>query len=278
MVANALLATVGAVSPLIDDTQAHVSAASPMLSWDIAYLSDAGHERAHNEDACTFDAHCGLILLADGMGGYNAGEVASALALNHAHSFLKNNICADTSAGDCANAVRLAVTAANAAILAAAARRPECLGMGTTMVAAAVGPRMLTIGHVGDSRAYLFRNAHLARLTHDHSVGQAMIDAGVLDERAARLSTLRGVLTRALGVEPIVDTDVCQLEWLAGDRLLFCSDGLTDMISDRDICTIMTAHSSAQTCAQRLTEAALAAGGHDNVSVLVACCSRADSN
>jgi PPM family protein phosphatase len=272
MGANALFADVGAVRDVFADSQVAAGSDTPMLAWELACVSDAGHERAHNEDACAIDARNGLILLADGMGGYNAGEVASALAIEHASAVLRHHIRRELDLTAQADTVRHAIAAANAAILAAAARRPECLGMGTTLVAASVGPRILNIGHVGDSRAYLYRSGHLARLTHDHSVGQAMIDAGVLDEQTVRLSTLRGVLTRALGVESRVDVDLCQIEWFDGDRLLFCSDGLTDMVGDSDIAAILAGESCAQAGAQRLTQAALDAGGHDNISVIIACC------
>lgn len=278
MGAQAFLADTGVSSKLIAELGRNNTQPSPMLHWDCVSASDRGHERSHNEDATCLNLLAGLMILADGMGGYNAGEVASALAIEHARDYLCQELpCggADsclTSNSRATEAVSQAIAVANAAILAAAARRPECLGMGTTLVIAAVSTRCVTIGHVGDSRVYLLRSGHLSRLTHDHSVGQAMIDSGVLDEQAARLSTLRGVLTRALGVESAVDADISQLEWQNGDRLLLCSDGLTDMVRDSEIKAILEQAPDADEGSRTLIQAALDAGGHDNVSVVLAFC------
>ena len=243
-----------------------------MLNWDCATASDTGHERAHNEDSVRLNPVAGLMILADGMGGYNAGEVASALAIEHAAEYLIEELVGDLPDSGLIDVVRHAIVVANTSILAAAARRPECLGMGTTIVLAAVSPGHITIGHVGDSRIYLFREGRLSRLTHDHSVGQVMIDSGVLDEQAARLSALRGVLTRALGVEAAVDSDVRQFEWQDEDRLLLCSDGLTDMVHDLEIARILAQAKSADEVSKELVQAALDGGGHDNVSVVLAIC------
>jgi PPM family protein phosphatase len=278
MGAQAFLADTGVSSKLIAELGRNNTQPSPMLHWDCVSASDRGHERSHNEDATCLNLLAGLMILADGMGGYNAGEVASALAIENARDYLCQELPrggADsclTSNSRVTEAVSQAIAVANAAILAAAARRPECLGMGTTLVIAAVNARCVTIGHVGDSRVYLLRAGHLSRLTHDHSVGQAMIDSGVLDEQAARLSTLRGVLTRALGVESAVDADISQLEWQNGDRLLLCSDGLTDMVRDSEIKAILEQAASADEGSNTLIQAALDAGGHDNVSVVLAFC------
>lgn len=218
----------------------------------------------------------GLLVLADGMGGYNAGEVASALAIEQARTVLAQPSSEHCPAGE-VTLVQRAFLEANAAILAAAARRPECLGMGTTMVLARVRDQHVTIGHIGDSRIYLLRNGHLARLTHDHSVGQAMIDAGVLDEQAARASTLRGVLTRALGIEAAIDADVSQFAWQSGDRFLLCSDGLTDLVTDATLRDVLGQGLGAHDTAAQLLERALAAGGHDNISVLLAFCEQSET-
>lgn len=271
MGAHSLLSEAGAASRLLD-TLGRVEPGIDLVPWDCAYVSDTGLERAHNEDSVCLNRGAGLLVVADGMGGYNAGEVASALAIEQAGVVLGHS---RTDAADDAYAATLveqAFAAANAAILTAGSRRPECLGMGTTMVLAVVDGHRVTVGHVGDSRAYLLRAGHLSRLTHDHSVGQAMIDAGVLDEQAARASTLRGVLTRALGVEPSVDTDIKQFDWQIGDRLLLCSDGLTDMIHDTFIRSLLMSAASADEAAKALVRAALDAGGHDNVTVLAAFC------
>lgn len=272
MGAQAISADTGVTSQPVADQRRNSGQSSPMIHWDCASLSDTGHERAHNEDALWLNPANGLMILADGMGGYNAGEVASALAIDHAREYLNHELTHNYSDSRLSDAVQQAIVVANASILAAAARRPECLGMGTTMLIAAAGPRRITIGHVGDSRMYLLRGGQLARLTRDHSMGQAMIDSGVLDEQAARLSSLRGVLTRALGVESAVDSEICQVEWQDGDRLLLCSDGLTDMVHDLEITSILRKPLGAAEIAKELIQAALDAGGHDNVSVLLAFC------
>jgi PPM family protein phosphatase len=277
MGAQAFLADTGASSRLIAELGRNSAQSSPMINWDCASASDTGHERAHNEDSVCLNLLAGIMMLADGMGGYNAGEVASALAIEHARDYLSHELPRCHSAARASDALNQAIVVANASILAAAARRPECLGMGTTLVVLAVNERQINIGHVGDSRVYLLRGAQLSRLTHDHSVGQAMIDSGALDEQAARLSTLRGVLTRALGVESVVDADIGQLEWQDGDRFLLCSDGLTDMIRDVDIKSILAQAKSADEIARQLIQAALDAGGHDNVSVVLAICKSADA-
>lgn len=238
------------------------------LPGDAAGVSDAGRCRAHNEDAWLIDPGRGLLLLADGMGGYNAGEIASAIAIETLRRSPDPTEATDREALSCA---RLAdrVEAANRAILAAAARRPECLGMGTTLVVAWLSGTHLRYAHVGDSRLYLMRDSVLTLLTRDHSVGQAMIDAGLADAQAVRQSRMRGVLTRALGVEPGVQVDCAELLLRSGDRLLLCSDGLTDMVADRAIGEILGAAGAPADLAQRLLDRALRLGGHDNVTAIV---------
>ena len=141
--------------------------------------------------------------------------------------------------------------------------------MGTTVVVAWVCGSALRFAHVGDSRIYLLRAATLHQLTRDHSVGQAMIDAGLSDPESVRESSMRGVLTRALGVEPAVQPDYGEFELAPGDRLLLCSDGLTDMVSDADIGVILARDAASACLVQDLVDRALASGGIDNVTALV---------
>jgi protein phosphatase len=235
-----------------------------------AGLSDAGRSRAHNEDAWRIDPALGLMVLADGMGGYNAGEVASAIAVESVTRTLSDPWAFDQHQ-PAHDQLAQAVHAANADILAAAARRPECLGMGTTLVLAWLRGRSLRFAHVGDSRLYLLRGGHLHQLTRDHSVGQAMIDAGLSDPDGARESSMRGVLTRALGVEPQVLPDYGELDLMTGDRLLMCSDGLTDMVDDREIRHILLAHTEVGSATRALIDRALEQGGFDNVTALMLC-------
>lgn len=236
---------------------------------DQAGASDPGRLREHNEDSWRIVAEPGLLLLADGMGGYNAGEVASGIAVDTVARF----DFAEPAAGcgdDPLEQLAQAVYAANAAILAAAARRPECLGMGTTLAVAWVGGSRLFHAHVGDSRIYLLRAGRLARLTRDHSVGQAMADAGVHDPTDGLRASLRSVLTRALGVEAAVEPDFGELALEPGDRVLLCSDGISDVVPDALIAARLGGDAGADALARALVEEALCAGGADNATVVVA--------
>ncbi len=254
------------VSPARPATAPLNAARAAGLRLRCAGMSHPGYTRAHNEDCWRIDAPAGLLVLADGMGGYNAGEVASALAVEAIAANLSGGgeVCV-TDTGH-ADAMRRAIERANASILAAAARRPECLGMGTTVVCAWRWGTQLTVGHVGDSRAYVLRGQQLIRLTRDHSVSQALADAGIDEDPEA----MHGVLTRALGVEPLVDADLCRMDLQGGDRLLLCSDGLTDMLGDGQIAATLAGADTAEAASEALVAQALAAGGLDNVTALVA--------
>lgn len=251
-----------AASPGPRDSRARV-----VLDW--AASSDAGTCRNHNEDSWRVLEEHGLMVLADGMGGYSAGEVASAIAVDGVCAHVSDDPGAGAAADPCAE-LRRAISAANAAILAAAARRPECLGMGTTLVAAWVVGRRLHHAHVGDSRAYLLREGVLLRLTSDHSMRQAMVDAGVVGADSTRRAAFRGVLTRALGVESLVQADAGTVELEPGDRLLLCSDGLTDLVDDARIRAVLAGPDGCAAQARQLVAHALEAGGHDNVTAIVA--------
>lgn len=234
-------------------------------------LTDVGSVRANNEDAVLFDAPSRLVLLADGMGGYNAGEVASAMAIERTAAELSSRV---STAGDKVSlrelkrAMQDAVGLANQAIFEAANTDPEYAGMGTTIVLALLQKNHALIGHVGDSRAYLWRNGHLQRLTRDHSLIQEYIDQGLLSESEAVLPGYRSLLTRALGVEDTLQLEVTDLAVQTGDLILLCSDGLTDMLGDSDIATLLDQPpDDITTKAQRLVDEAKANGGQDNVSV-----------
>jgi PPM family protein phosphatase len=229
----------------------------------------AGLVRSHNEDCWHIDREAGLMLLADGMGGYNAGEVASRVAIDTAVLALKASFGADTPGP---LAFQSAATLANRAILSTAKLRPECLGMGTTLVMAHLHHRTLCFGHLGDSRLYVVSGKQLKRLTRDHSVGQEMVDSGELTDDQVRRYSGRCILTRALGVEDLVQTDSGVYECQSGDYVLLVSDGLTDMVSDAQLETFIGGFSLAdpQALTDSLVSLALAQGGSDNVTVLVA--------
>jgi PPM family protein phosphatase len=249
---------------------------SASLLLEAAGVTHVGRVRAHNEDCLRLDGETGCYVLADGMGGYNAGEVASALAVEVITKALiqfKTSLHLNPDP-DPVSALAEAIEAANKKIIETGAMRPECLGMGSTVVAALLLDDKLWFAHVGDSRLYMFRNNQLTQLTRDHSVGQEMSDSGVLTKEQARHYQGRGILTRALGVEPDVRPDVgCQV-FIPGDIFIICSDGLSDMVSDQKITEVVMKrrNTSCQTIGQALQTEALEAGGTDNISALIIRC------
>jgi PPM family protein phosphatase len=225
----------------------------------IGAATDVGKVRGHNEDAYLVDDQLGLVAVADGMGGHQAGEVASATALEA--------LRAAVTSGE---GIRDAVTAANEAVYDKSTTDERLRGMGTTLTAAtlAAGGTLL-LGHVGDSRAYLLHDATLERLTTDHSLVEELIQAGEITPEEAEADPRRSMITRALGIDPDVDVDLYPTQLSNGDRLLFCSDGLTGMVSDEEIRKVLTDEHDPNGAARRLITAANAAGGIDNITVLV---------
>lgn len=221
--------------------------------------SDVGCVRGHNEDSYLVASP--LFCVCDGMGGHAAGEVASAIAVE---TIAK-------TAPKAANPALLgaAIEAANAAVIEAAVNGVGKPGMGCTATAAYVDGNTLAIAHVGDSRAYLLHEGTLIRVTRDHSYVEELVDAGEITADEARVHPNRSVITRALGSDPAMYADHFQLGVQEGDRLILCSDGLSSMVPDGDIETIATQSSTAQICTDNLVDAALAAGGADNVTVVV---------
>lgn len=221
--------------------------------------SDVGCVRPHNEDSYLVQSP--LFCVCDGMGGHAAGEVASSIAVE---TIAK-------TAPQSADAARLAaaVEAANAAVIEAALNGLGKPGMGCTATCAYIENDTLAIAHVGDSRAYLLHEGTLIRVTRDHSYVEELVDAGEITADEARVHPNRSVITRALGSDPAMYADHFTLHIEEGDRLILCSDGLSSMIPDSDIENIATQSSSAQICVDNLVDAALAAGGHDNVTVVV---------
>jgi len=225
----------------------------------VGAATDVGRVRGHNEDAYLVDDQLGLVAVADGMGGHQAGEVASATALEA--------LRAAVTSGE---GIRDAVTSANEAVYDKSTTDERLHGMGTTLTAAtlATGGTLL-LGHVGDSRAYLLHDQKLQRLTTDHSLVEELIQAGELTPEEAEADPRRSMITRALGIEPDVDVDLYPTQLSSGDRLLFCSDGLTGMVSEEELRTILTDEHDPGAAAQRLIAAANTAGGIDNITVLV---------
>src|SRR5881227_3054633 len=209
------------------------------VTLDIASLSHPGMVRTHNEDSVFSDAAAGLVVLADGMGGYNAGEVASGIAVKVISGGLVPELRSDrelskvdvaTGLTHAALLLQQQIAAANKSIYEAAQARPECAGMGTTLVAAVLCGNRISIGHVGDSRCYRMRADRFEQLTHDHSLLQEQIDSGVLTPEQAKYSLNKNLVTRALGIEAIVPADIAEYRLEAEDIYVLCSDGLTDMV------------------------------------------------
>lgn len=240
----------------IDTDSTYDAGTTTNLMWGAR--SDVGCVRTHNEDSYLVQSP--LFCVSDGMGGHAAGEVASSIAVE---TIAK----AAPSSADPALLAR-AVEQANAAIIEAAAAGVGRPGMGCTATCAYIDGTQLAIAHVGDSRAYLVHEGTLIRVTHDHSYVEELVDAGEITADEARVHPNRSVITRALGSDPAMYADHFQLNIEEGDRLILCSDGLSSMIPDGEIETIANQSPTAQICVDNLVDAALAAGGSDNVTVI----------
>lgn len=246
---------------------------------NIAEITDVGKVRDHNEDAIGSNSDIGLLVLADGMGGYNAGEVASGIAVQTitelaaegAEREERNDVDPSTGFMRQTIVLRDAIARANKIIFQTAQSQTHCEGMGTTLVAAMFYDNRVSIAHVGDSRAYRLRGGKFEQLTMDHSLLQELVDRGFYSEEEAQRSTNRNYVTRALGVEPNVDVEVQEFEVLPDDIYLLCSDGLPDMVEDEDIhLTIRTFNASLDVVGQQLVQLTNDHGGRDNVSIMLA--------
>jgi PPM family protein phosphatase len=249
---------------------------SPAL--EMAKATHTGMVRSHNEDSVTVEPDVGLAVLADGMGGYNAGEVASGIATALIANETKENLArlephlVDRASGMlvAARLLREVITRANSSIYQSANNQPQYAGMGTTLVAGLFCDNKLTLAHIGDSRGYRFRDGKLLQITRDHSLLQEQIDSGLLTREAARRSQNKNLVTRALGIEPEVEAEIHVHEAQVGDIYLICSDGLNDMVQDEEIeMTLAALGSNLPLAAEQLVQMANDAGGRDNVSVIL---------
>ena len=244
---------------------------------EIVTRSEVGRVRAHNEDAVYANPAFGLAILADGMGGYNAGEVASAMVtallgpgLEQALARLASSLTVAERRQQAASALEVEVSRANSAIYSAAQSQPEYAGMGTTLVMAQFLDDSMIAAHIGDSRIYRLRGKEFLLITRDHSLLQEQIDRGVLTREQARYSQHKNLVTRALGVDPSVETEIKDYETRLGDIYLLCSDGLSDMVEDEAIGAILSATSAdLERAATQLVQKANDSGGHDNVSLIL---------
>jgi PPM family protein phosphatase len=238
----------------------------------IAARSDLGKVRENNEDSIAYDARLGFAVLADGMGGLRAGEVASATAVAAIMEQLAGPAAAagrGNGSLPSATSLRAALGLANRRVRALAESRREYAGMGTTVVIGALHDGRFVAAHIGDSRAYRYRAGELACLTSDHSLVQTLVEQGILSPDEARHSPNRNIVTRAVGIEDEVEADVTEVDAREGDLFLLCSDGLTDMVDDAVIADFCAAFGSdPQRVVDALIEAALSGGGFDNVSVV----------
>jgi protein phosphatase len=244
-----------------------------------AELTDTGRVREHNEDRIASNLDTALFVLADGMGGYNAGEVASGIAVRTVMQLVaagcarEERQAVDPATGLMRQTVILrdAISRANKVIHQTARTQPQCQGMGTTIVACLFYDNRVSIAHVGDSRLYRFRQNRLEQLTTDHSLLQELVDRGFYSRQEAARSANRNYVTRALGVEPAVQVELQEAAVEPDDVYLLCSDGLPDMVEHEDIhLTISTFGANLQTAGQQLVQLSNDHGGKDNVSVVLA--------
>jgi protein phosphatase len=242
------------------------------MNFEYFCLTDPGLVRDNNEDSVSLDAENQIAVLADGMGGYNAGEVASAMAT----TFIKEELGRwlvdgghEASARELKRAMEICIDNANRSIFNAANSNPKYAGMGTTMVMGVFMDTRAMIGHVGDSRCYRLRGSTLQQLTRDHSLLQEQIDAGLISQEQARFATHKNLVTRALGVEDTVLLEVNEYRVEDSDLYLFCSDGLSDMVADEQLAAILMTTGGLQGKCCALVDAANGYGGRDNISVIL---------
>ena len=248
---------------------------------EIVRLTDVGHCRDHNEDAIGSDASIGLLILADGMGGYKAGEVASEMAVLTIVAELKYAILAQSAVAgfkdlnqDTESEATLlidAVKKANEVIYQVSQTQPQCAGMGTTLVVSLFTDNKIIVAHIGDSRLYRLRQGELSQLTEDHSLLQEQIKLGLITSEQAKFSSNKNLVTRALGVDPKVELEIHEYDVEPDDIYLLCSDGLSDLVDDVDIrLTLIELSANLELIAEKLIETANYNGGKDNISVVIA--------
>lgn len=241
-------------------------------------LSHVGRQRQHNEDSFLVEGDAKLFLVADGMGGHAAGEIASRIAVDSITEFILHTKedegtwphAYDDHFRRTTNRLMAAVRLANTRVLEAMRKDARLRGMGTTVVACLADEKYVAVAHVGDSRAYLVREGQLSRLTNDHSWVFEQVQAGMLTEAEAEKHPLRNVITRALGGALSVNPDAAEVESKPGDVYLLCSDGLTGMVPEDEILRLVTENASNldQAC-QQLIDSANERGGLDNITAIL---------
>ena len=247
-------------------------------SLQSASLTDPGRVRDHNEDCIEARPEIGLYVLADGMGGYNAGEVASGMATSLIADGLVeawrptdvDRMRREDAKALAERLIREQVARANSAIFTTSQNNPECAGMGTTLVVCHFYDDFVTVAHIGDSRLYRLRGDAMEQITRDHSLLQEQLDSGLITPEEAKLSQNKNLVTRALGIDPSVETEVHTYDAEPDDVYLLCSDGLCDMVEDEEIrLTLMTLKTNPTLTVQQLVQAANDNGGRDNISAML---------
>lgn len=245
---------------------------------EIVRLTDVGQRRDHNEDAVASDVETGLVVLADGMGGYKAGEVASEIAVLTLVAEMREGLLdlpvaqVDEATGLLGEslALREAVAKANSAIYTVSQNQPQCAGMGTTLVAAVFTDNHACVGHIGDSRMYRMRGEDFRQITEDHSLLNEQLKSGLITPEQAKQSNNKNLVTRALGIDPQVELELHEHDVQPGDIYLLCSDGLSDLVEDEEIqLTLSALSANLELAAHQLVQMANDNGGKDNISVIL---------
>jgi protein phosphatase len=245
---------------------------------EIVRLTDVGQRRDHNEDTIASDIELGLVVLADGMGGYKAGEVASEIATLTIVAELKESMqTLEPGLVDAVSEMQAesqlvidAVAKANESIFSVSESQPQCAGMGTTLVVGLFTNNKLIAGHIGDSRMYRFRQGELVQITQDHSLLQEQLNSGLITPEQAKYSNNKNLVTRALGIDPEVELELHEHDVLPDDIYLLCSDGLSDLVPDEEInATLGTLSANLELAATQLVQMANDNGGKDNISVIL---------
>lgn len=242
------------------------------MNYTFCAQTDPGRVRKNNEDSVVIDESIQLCVLADGMGGYNAGEIASGMATTLIKSELAQWLSEATphaNTSDLKRVIQICVANANRSILNAATANPQYAGMGTTLVLGVFQGDRLLVGHIGDSRCYRWRDTELLQITKDHSWLQEQIDAGVLTRAQAVTAPHKNLVTRALGVENMATLEITEYQVEVGDIYLMCSDGLSDMVENAVIAKILQQETPLAQKAVKLVALANTNGGRDNISVLL---------
>jgi len=248
------------------------------MSFRAFGLTDIGRKRKHNEDSFVIDLSEGLFVVADGMGGHAAGEVAARIAVETIEEFIIDTSQKMESTWPFqynhqwrfnSNRLAVAVEKANERVISAVAKQPSLKGMGTTLVGGILNGTGMSLAHVGDSRAYRRRRGELRRLTDDHSWVHEQIVTGILTEEEAKSHPLKNVVTRALGGGPTVLPELQELDLQPGDQYLFCSDGLTTMLGDDEIDLVIGRGGDPEATCRDLIERANEKGGLDNITAII---------